>query len=339
MPANVDGMVREGISAYRAGKKDEARALLMRAVEIDEHHEQAWLWLSAVVDSVEEQIICLENVLAINPGNERARQGLATLRPQKPADGAPPKADDDILASASFAPAASDRVSSPFTAVFEEDDDELPTSIEWGAPAPAAPPPASEPPTATSSPSSVRAVKEPSESEYDDWVSSLNLGAGSGSLLGTKLPPVPITEDMTKFMSETFDDEEEDFASLRDTDFGDDLLASGPFSAGEIKPSPAADTSRRAASPQPTASTQPDAFIGDVIGDDLPDEMLEDYDQATLDAPDASELFRFIPQEITPTRLPGTVERYPLPLVLGLLAGIALNAGAVVLLVLQLTAS
>jgi hypothetical protein len=34
MPANVDGMVREGISAYRAGRKDEARALLLRAVEI-----------------------------------------------------------------------------------------------------------------------------------------------------------------------------------------------------------------------------------------------------------------------------------------------------------------
>jgi len=29
MPANVDGMVREGISAYRAGRKDEARALLL----------------------------------------------------------------------------------------------------------------------------------------------------------------------------------------------------------------------------------------------------------------------------------------------------------------------
>jgi hypothetical protein len=59
MPANVDGMVREGISAYRAGRKDEARALLLRAVEIDQYNEQAWLWLSAVVESVEEQHTCL----------------------------------------------------------------------------------------------------------------------------------------------------------------------------------------------------------------------------------------------------------------------------------------
>ncbi len=103
MPANVDGMVREGINAYRAGKKEEARAFLLKAVEIDERNEQAWLWLSAVVDSVDEQQICLENVLAINPNNERALQGVKLLK-QKAASATPSAPAEDVLASVSFAP-------------------------------------------------------------------------------------------------------------------------------------------------------------------------------------------------------------------------------------------
>ena len=56
MTANIDALVREGISAFKAGRRDEARAFLMKAVEIDQYNEQAWLWLSAVVDSVEDRV-------------------------------------------------------------------------------------------------------------------------------------------------------------------------------------------------------------------------------------------------------------------------------------------
>jgi len=79
MSANVDAMVRAGVDAYRAGNKAEARTLLERAIELDGYNETAWLWLSAVVDTPEEQQTCLENVLVINPVNERARQGLKSL--------------------------------------------------------------------------------------------------------------------------------------------------------------------------------------------------------------------------------------------------------------------
>jgi hypothetical protein len=79
MPANVDAMVRAGVEAYRAGKKAEARTLLERALELDGYNETGWLWLSAVVETPEEQQTCLENVLTINPGNERAKQGLKSL--------------------------------------------------------------------------------------------------------------------------------------------------------------------------------------------------------------------------------------------------------------------
>ena len=79
MSSNVDAMVRAGVNAYRAGNKSEARTLLERAIEIDGYSETAWLWLSAVVDTAEEQQTCLENVLVINPVNDRARQGLKSL--------------------------------------------------------------------------------------------------------------------------------------------------------------------------------------------------------------------------------------------------------------------
>ncbi|PJF21188.1 MAG: hypothetical protein CUN56_12360 [Phototrophicales bacterium] len=78
--ANVDGMVSEAIRAYKNGKKDEAQALLIKATELDETNEKAWMWLSAVVDSIEDQMVCLENVLIINPDNKDAQRGLEILK-------------------------------------------------------------------------------------------------------------------------------------------------------------------------------------------------------------------------------------------------------------------
>ena len=79
MSANVEAMVREGINAVKAGNKEEGRALLRKAVELDPYNEEGWLWLSGVVESPEDQRTCLENVLSINPNNDRARQGVAYL--------------------------------------------------------------------------------------------------------------------------------------------------------------------------------------------------------------------------------------------------------------------
>ncbi len=76
----VEDLLQRAISAYKAGRKDEARDVFMDIVEQDPRHEQAWLYLSALVDSPEEQQICLENVLTVNPNNEKAKQGLATIK-------------------------------------------------------------------------------------------------------------------------------------------------------------------------------------------------------------------------------------------------------------------
>ncbi len=73
-------MLNKAIIAAKAGRKAEARQLLEAVLDADERNERAWLWLSGVVDSDEERVICLENVLSINPGNQAARKGLAILR-------------------------------------------------------------------------------------------------------------------------------------------------------------------------------------------------------------------------------------------------------------------
>ena len=72
--------LNQAIMAAKAGRKAEARRLLESVLNADERNEQAWLWLSGLVDDDEERIICLENVLIINPHNAAARQGLATFQ-------------------------------------------------------------------------------------------------------------------------------------------------------------------------------------------------------------------------------------------------------------------
>src|SRR3954469_22298657 len=90
MPSNVDTLIQEGMRALKAGRREDARQILMKAVDLGERSEQAWLWLSACVDSPEEKQICLENVLSVNPANEKARKGLDALSKQLGNRSAPP---------------------------------------------------------------------------------------------------------------------------------------------------------------------------------------------------------------------------------------------------------
>jgi hypothetical protein len=77
---DVTDTLKRAIAAAKAGRKVEARRLLEMVLDADERNERAWLWLSDVVESDEERIVCLENVLTINPDNDMARKGLVTLR-------------------------------------------------------------------------------------------------------------------------------------------------------------------------------------------------------------------------------------------------------------------
>jgi hypothetical protein len=71
--------LQRAIAAIRADDKETGKRLLVEAIRDDPRHEAAWLWMSSVLDSDAERRFCLERVLAINPGNQLARQGLEAL--------------------------------------------------------------------------------------------------------------------------------------------------------------------------------------------------------------------------------------------------------------------
>lgn len=78
-------MLQEAIGAVRKGQRMRARDLLTRLLRADKSNPEYWLWMSAVVDSVKEQIYCLESALRLDPNNYAARQGLVLLG-ARPAD-------------------------------------------------------------------------------------------------------------------------------------------------------------------------------------------------------------------------------------------------------------
>lgn len=78
MPDTTE-LLQQGIALAKAGRRDEARTILMQVVEQDERNESAWLWLSGVVDSDDDKAVALENVLTLSPNNEWARRGLQML--------------------------------------------------------------------------------------------------------------------------------------------------------------------------------------------------------------------------------------------------------------------
>ena len=77
-------LLQQAIAAAKAGNRAAARDLLLQIVGDDERNEQAWLWLSGVVDDPAEQRIALENVLDINPRNASALKGMAWLDARRP---------------------------------------------------------------------------------------------------------------------------------------------------------------------------------------------------------------------------------------------------------------
>lgn len=215
---DANQLVEKAITAYKAKQKSQARELLMEAVDLDDKHEQAWLWLSAVVDSLEDQQVCLENVLTINPMNDRARKGLEELckkqgkpmPPQFANPGAAPRppsssplgsgwdSTDDSWGAVNSASGGASNRSNPFAgtgfdtnpwgsdandALYGGASPDAPaTSVEWNKGGD------------KSAYGSGRQVAQPSSDEYDQWLASLNLGQGAaapGTPTTTPTPAVP----------------------------------------------------------------------------------------------------------------------------------------------------
>lgn len=311
MSANIEGMVRSAIEAIRAGNKVEARVLLEKALELDEYNEEAWLWLSGVVENRDEQRTCLENVLVVNPNNERALSGLKALGVDP---GKRPAPVEEAAPSAEHSPFTDMNFDEALATSFDLSGDETEADDAW------------DEIIATSSASSNYRGPELSKDDYDNWVDSLGLAAGEEP--PAVRPGMGTSADNLAQMAASSGVFDQGYDPDNDDDGFTDLSRSGTI----------ADDYSDAYSPTPdedeyVAPRQPDyATTFEIDEDDQIDlsrgysqEYLEDEDMLdemsradsadfifSEDEPegetDLDHLFSAIPVSVKPTRLPGTVE-------------------------------
>jgi tetratricopeptide (TPR) repeat protein len=77
--ANLDELLQRGVTAVQMGHAEVAKDCFLAILAVAEQHEAAWFWLGQVVEDIEEQRICLENVLTINPNHPEAASLLGRL--------------------------------------------------------------------------------------------------------------------------------------------------------------------------------------------------------------------------------------------------------------------
>lgn len=77
-------MLHEAVEAGQNGKPERARELLLRLLRRDNREPLYWLLMSTVVDSREERIYCLQNVLFLDPENSAAIHDLELLGAEIP---------------------------------------------------------------------------------------------------------------------------------------------------------------------------------------------------------------------------------------------------------------
>lgn len=70
--SEAENLLREGVKAAQEGRRAEAKQTLLLVTEIEPNNENAWLWLASISEYPEELLVFLNNVLKINPINERA---------------------------------------------------------------------------------------------------------------------------------------------------------------------------------------------------------------------------------------------------------------------------
>ncbi len=327
MSANVEAMVREGIRAYRAGNKLEAQSLLMKATELDQYNEDAWLWLSSVVDTDEEKRTCLENVLVINPDNKAAQQGMALLDQNKSMP--PPGAGDDPFSTATFDdnPIPSSSASAAFAGgePSEEDYDDWVAGLNLGGDEDDAAAAAPAAPDATGDPFGGAAGADP-----------FGGGAFSGSNFFGDEADAP-------FSSTTFD-VPEDEPSVTVGQPPTNVMSPGMELSPEdgnygspqqqdLDPAFSTDTGIR---PKDQLGLVDDVAFADEEDDDYNNQIFADDDYDDVDySVDAEDYLSYIPDDIKATRLPGTNEKYPSAVIAGITTMVILNVLAVIGLIVQ----
>ena len=74
-----DILLQQAMSAVRAGHELTARDIFLEVVEINPRNETAWMWLTGLLDDLDDCIYACEQVLKINPKNVNVNQYLGQL--------------------------------------------------------------------------------------------------------------------------------------------------------------------------------------------------------------------------------------------------------------------
>ena len=70
----------DAIDLLKEDRRRDAVHLLRELIREDNDFEDAWLWMSVAVDSLDQSSLCLDNVLRVNPTNSEAASALHRIR-------------------------------------------------------------------------------------------------------------------------------------------------------------------------------------------------------------------------------------------------------------------
>lgn len=88
-------ILQEAVEAGKTGRQERARELLLQLLRRDNREPLTWLLMSTAVDSREERIYCLQNVLFLDPENSAAIHDLKLLGAAIPKPDSPTAAHDE----------------------------------------------------------------------------------------------------------------------------------------------------------------------------------------------------------------------------------------------------
>ncbi len=77
---DVNNLLVQGFKAAKENRRDEAYSLFCEVVKRDASNELGWLYRAATTDDLSEAYVCLQKVLSINPGNDKAQRGIERIQ-------------------------------------------------------------------------------------------------------------------------------------------------------------------------------------------------------------------------------------------------------------------
>lgn len=82
-------LMRLGTVSHAQGDYKQAHHYWREAAMLQPENEQVWLALLQVLDSDADRRVCLQNILALNPNNQRAQEQLTALDQEPEGEAAP----------------------------------------------------------------------------------------------------------------------------------------------------------------------------------------------------------------------------------------------------------